>query len=120
MSNGIVVLDASAVLALLQNEAGADVVAKMLPRGAMSAVNLSEILAKLTGHGMPAGDARRARWTVVGHSFVRSRSGVRRRRTPPRHTRRRAVIGRPGLPRFGRETRRGGGYGGSRMGLARR
>ena len=60
MSEGIVVLDASAVLALLQNEAGVDVVAKLLPRGAMSAVNLSEIVAKLTGHGMPAGDVRDA------------------------------------------------------------
>lgn len=60
MSDGPVVLDASAVLALLQGEAGADIVADLLPRGAMSAVNLSEVVAKLTDHGMPADAARTA------------------------------------------------------------
>jgi PIN domain nuclease of toxin-antitoxin system len=48
------VLDASALLALLQDEPGAAVVASHLPRSVMSAVNLSEVVAKLTDHGMPA------------------------------------------------------------------
>ena len=59
MSDEAVVLDASAVLALLQGEPGVDVVLQALPRGAISAVNLSEIVAKLADHGMPV-DAVRA------------------------------------------------------------
>jgi ribonuclease VapC len=60
LSDGPVVLDASAVLALLQNEAGAERVADLLSGAAMSAVNLSEVVAKLTDHGMPADDVREA------------------------------------------------------------
>ena len=60
MSDGRVVLDASALLALLQNEAGAERVADHLSGGAMSAVNLSEVVAKLIDHGMPADDVREA------------------------------------------------------------
>jgi PIN domain nuclease of toxin-antitoxin system len=60
LSNGPVVLDASALLALLQNEPGAEVVADLLPAGAMSAINLSEVVAKLMDHGMPQDDAREA------------------------------------------------------------
>ena len=60
MSDGPVVIDASALLALLQGEPGADVVAGLLIRGVMSAVNLSEVVAKLTEHGMPAEAARTA------------------------------------------------------------
>lgn len=48
-----VVLDASALLALLNAEPGADFVAGFLPRSAISAVNLSEVIAKLTESGMP-------------------------------------------------------------------
>jgi ribonuclease VapC len=40
-------LDASAVLALIQNEPGADRVAGMLPTAAISAVNLAEVIAIL-------------------------------------------------------------------------
>jgi PIN domain nuclease of toxin-antitoxin system len=54
------VLDASALLTLLQGEPGADAVADLLPDSIMSAVNLSEVIAKLTERGMPADDARRA------------------------------------------------------------
>jgi PIN domain nuclease of toxin-antitoxin system len=53
LSDSSIVLDASALLTLLQGEPGADVVAKILSNGAMSAVNLSEVAAKLTEHGMP-------------------------------------------------------------------
>ena len=54
------VLDASALLALLQNEPGADAVAAVLPSGVMSAVNLSEVVGKLVDHGMPADAIRNA------------------------------------------------------------
>ncbi len=47
------VIDASALLALLNGESGADVVAEALPRGIISAVNLSEVVTKLCGAGMP-------------------------------------------------------------------
>ncbi len=60
MSDDPILLDASALLALLQGEPGADVVASALPRGVMSAVNLSEVIAKLTEHGMPLEAARAA------------------------------------------------------------
>ena len=60
MSEAAVALDASALLALLQQEPGADVVAALLSRCLISAVNLSEVVAKLTDHGMPAEDIRAA------------------------------------------------------------
>jgi ribonuclease VapC len=44
---GEVMVDASAVLALVQNEPGADVVARALPNAAISAVNLAEVVTKL-------------------------------------------------------------------------
>jgi PIN domain nuclease of toxin-antitoxin system len=55
-----VVLDASALLALLGGERGADVVAGALPGAVISAVNLSEVVAKLTERGMPDREVRRA------------------------------------------------------------
>lgn len=54
MSEHIVVLDASALLALLHGEPGAEVVAACLPGSVISAVNLSEVIAKLSERGMPA------------------------------------------------------------------
>jgi len=54
------VLDASALLALLQNEPGAEVVAARLPQCVMSAVNLSEVVAKLVDRGLPEADLRAA------------------------------------------------------------
>jgi PIN domain nuclease of toxin-antitoxin system len=48
-----IVIDASALLALLNAEPGADVVAEALPGGVISAVNLSEVVAKLCDAGMP-------------------------------------------------------------------
>ncbi|MDY7018943.1 MAG: type II toxin-antitoxin system VapC family toxin [Chloroflexota bacterium] len=48
-----VVIDASALLALLNAEPGANVVAEALPGGVISAVNLSEVVAKLSEAGMP-------------------------------------------------------------------
>jgi len=54
-----VVLDASALLALLNAEPGADRVAAAVSAGAIiSAVNFSEVVAKLADGGVPAGEAR--------------------------------------------------------------
>ena len=47
------VIDASALLALLNAEPGAGVVAEAIPGGVISAVNLSEVVAKLCDAGMP-------------------------------------------------------------------
>ena len=48
-----VVIDASALLALLNSEPGAELVAEALSTGAASAVNLCEVVAKLCDAGMP-------------------------------------------------------------------
>jgi PIN domain nuclease of toxin-antitoxin system len=48
-----VVLDASALLALLRSEPGAARVNAALPQAAISAVNLAEVVAKLAEHGVP-------------------------------------------------------------------
>jgi ribonuclease VapC len=49
------VIDASALLALLQDESGADEVVEAISAGAaISTVNFSEVLAKLAEHGQPA------------------------------------------------------------------
>ena len=48
-----VVIDASALLTLLNAEPGADVVAEALPGAAISTVNLSEVVAKLSSAGVP-------------------------------------------------------------------
>jgi ribonuclease VapC len=45
------VLDASALLCLLNGEAGADRVAEALPEAIISTVNLSEVIAKLSDAG---------------------------------------------------------------------
>lgn len=59
-SNDAVVFDASAVLALLQAEKGADKLRKLQSRALINAVNLAEVLAKLVNHGMPLSEARAA------------------------------------------------------------
>ncbi len=55
-----VVLDASALLALLNDEPGADAVAEFIPGAAISAVNLSEVVGKLSIAGMPEKAIRQA------------------------------------------------------------
>jgi PIN domain nuclease of toxin-antitoxin system len=55
-----VVLDASALLALLNREPGAELVAAALPGAAVSAVNLSEVVVKLAEAGMPEKAIREA------------------------------------------------------------
>ncbi len=49
------VLDATAVLALLNDEPGAGKVAPLLPRAVIGAVNLAEAVSKLAEAGMPEG-----------------------------------------------------------------
>ena len=56
----IAVLDASAVLALLFGETGADAVRPRVRGGLISTVTLTEVLAKLVDKGVPAEDAARA------------------------------------------------------------
>jgi ribonuclease VapC len=60
MSDCAAVLDASAVLALLQQERGDEVVAPLVGRAAWSAVNLCEVAGKLTDRGMPGPEVREA------------------------------------------------------------
>ena len=55
-----VVLDASALLALLNAEPGAEKVAAVLSGAVVSAVNLSEVAAKLAEAGMPEASIRKA------------------------------------------------------------
>jgi ribonuclease VapC len=52
------VLDASALLALLHNEPGAQRVRDIAPESVISAVNVCETVGKLTGAGMSVEDAR--------------------------------------------------------------
>jgi PIN domain nuclease of toxin-antitoxin system len=54
------VFDASAALALLQDEPGSDKLRKLQPEAAMNAVNAAEVLAKLLSHGMPPEEAHAA------------------------------------------------------------
>jgi len=54
------VLDASALLVLLQGEPGSDRVLETLPGALVCSVNLSEVVAKLAGHEMPDAEIRSA------------------------------------------------------------
>jgi len=58
--SGPAVLDASALLALLFGEPGAEVVLTQVRTGVIGAANLAEVLAKLSDHGLPAQEAARA------------------------------------------------------------
>ncbi len=57
------VLDASAVLAFLQDEPGAGSVETKLQRSIISSVNLAEVVSKLTDRGLSTGDTR----VMIGH-----------------------------------------------------
>jgi PIN domain nuclease of toxin-antitoxin system len=54
----VTVLDASAVLALLQDEPGAQVVEDALAGSVLSTVNLAEVAGKLMDAGLPARELR--------------------------------------------------------------
>lgn len=49
------ILDASALLALLNSEPGADRVSEVIPGALISAVNLAEVVGKLSEAGIPRG-----------------------------------------------------------------
>lgn len=53
-----VILDASALLALINAESGADAVAHILPEAAVSSVNFSEVVTILHSKGMPLEEAQ--------------------------------------------------------------
>lgn len=52
------VLDSSAILALLHNETGAEVVGKALPDAVVSAVNVAEVTTRLSDRSMSDGNIR--------------------------------------------------------------
>ena len=53
------ILDASALLALLNDESGADEVRSAIGQAKMSAVNVAEVVGKLADYGMPDPQIRR-------------------------------------------------------------
>jgi PIN domain nuclease of toxin-antitoxin system len=59
MSEPLYVLDASALLATLFEEPGSDAVERLLPGARISAVNFSEVVAKLCDHGVANDDILR-------------------------------------------------------------
>ncbi len=59
-----VVIDASALLALLNAEPGADVVAEVLAASVISSVNFSEVVGKLCKAGMPEKAVRQTLQTL--------------------------------------------------------
>jgi ribonuclease VapC len=67
----IVVLDASALLAVLRAEPGAERVEQRLEGARIGAVNLSEVVAKLIEDGVPEAEIRRAigRLELDVHAF---------------------------------------------------
>jgi hypothetical protein len=66
--NLITLLDASALLALLNGEAGMDIVKQHLARGCISSVNFAEVKSKLSDHGLSADDITIA--TQLGISII--------------------------------------------------
>jgi ribonuclease VapC len=50
------VLDASAILCLIQNEPGSSLISKVLPISTISAVNFAEVVAKMHEHGLESSD----------------------------------------------------------------
>ena len=63
------VLDASAILALLNSETGSDIVQSVLPIAAVSMVNLAEVSTKLAAAGMPGTEIREV-ISLLGLSIV--------------------------------------------------
>ena len=63
------VLDASALLALLNAEEGAEIIQGLLPNAVISAVNLAEVVARLAFLGMPESEIRNI-LTLLGLEIV--------------------------------------------------
>ncbi len=70
MKIGPVILDASAVLALLNQEPGYLIVEKYLPEGLISTVNLSEVLTVLADTGLPQQEAENIVSALLKESIV--------------------------------------------------
>ena len=64
------VLDASAILALLNDEAGARTVQEMLPGAIVSAVNYAEVVTRLSLLGMPESEIHEA-LNILGLEIIR-------------------------------------------------
>ncbi len=60
-----IVLDASALLALINQESGHEQVEKSLPHAIMSAVNVSEVMAVLINLGIPDNEAERIVYDLI-------------------------------------------------------
>lgn len=65
-----IVFDASAVLALLQQEKGAEVAEQYLPNATISAVNFSEVVTVLTDIGMPILEAEETTVGIMKNVFA--------------------------------------------------
>jgi ribonuclease VapC len=59
------VLDASALVAFLRGEPGAEKVAAVLTRSIISAVNLAEAISKMVEHGKPVDNVTSSDKTLV-------------------------------------------------------
>ncbi len=68
MAQAMIVLDASALIAMVRGEAGWDRVAAALPRSAISTVNLTEIFTRLVDLGLNQQELER--YQIVLGSFV--------------------------------------------------
>ena len=62
-----VVLDASALLCLLNDEPGADRVVDVLTRSIIGTTNLAEVVSKLRDRGLPLDEVREADLLLQGH-----------------------------------------------------
>lgn len=69
-----VVFDASAVLVLLNDEAGADAVAARLQAAAISTVNVTEVLTKLSDYGMTIEQANKSLSALQLTSYAHDQS----------------------------------------------
>ncbi len=63
------VLDASAILALLNDESGAGMVGELLPVAIVSAVNYAEVVTRLALLGMPENEIHRA-LNILGLTII--------------------------------------------------
>jgi ribonuclease VapC len=58
-SDAVYVLDASALMALINNEVGASLIAENIDKSCISSVNFTEVLSKMLEQGVPVADASR-------------------------------------------------------------
>lgn len=65
-----IVLDASALLAVINNEPGSELVEECLPGVVMSSVNISEAAAVLNGFGMPTAETQELINSLIGQVEV--------------------------------------------------